>query len=141
MSKQIKIELDVLLDTMSIRMHNDNIEKKAHTYYCIVNRFIDYFNEDIIIDECLSSKSHFGCDFLDYEFPHMISEFDYKRLLNEPCTYYNRLYDKDVDLIFDLNATLTENGGLQALLNENLIMGIDKKMCRIVRSNDIYPLF
>ena len=88
MSKKLAFEFENCINTFHLRLHNERLETKPHTTYCIIKRFSEYINGEITqIGNVFLCKSNFGCDFIDHQFPHMLSDSDYKRLINEPCTF------------------------------------------------------
>ena len=95
MNKQnLSSEFGACIDSICLHLHKKRLEKKAHTSYCIVKRFSEFVRGEITdIDKVFSCKSQFGCDFLDHQFLHMMSDTDYERLLNQPCNFVMDFWD------------------------------------------------
>jgi len=135
---RIALEFGMCVDKLRIRMHHERMERKQHTHYCMIERFSEYINQELEIDNVRACTSHFGCDFLDYQYPNMISDKDYERLLSEPCTYFNVLHTHQVNTLNNLNSDgpnvlrwfdLYEHNSLAKLINEQIVVRINVNMC------------
>ena len=72
------------------------MENKLHNSYCIVNRYLEYFEQEVQIDDLTNCKRPFGCDFIDYN-GNFMKEDEYKILSKQTCSYYNLSYKKYVE--------------------------------------------
>ena len=91
--KTFSQNLNLCTNEMEIILHQRRLEMKEHTFYCIVNRYFEYFSLHQGIGELEKGGGKYGCDFVDYKNSNTSNEDEYFHLMNKPCTYFNAEYN------------------------------------------------
>jgi hypothetical protein len=137
------IDIYKLINKVYVRKHIEQMEKKLHNSYCIVNRFLEYFEQEVEIDDLTACKRPFGCDFIDYDGNFMKAD-EYNKLSKQTCTYYNLSYRefveknslKDLCSYCDFKeiCAFDESYSLLELMNENYIKNMPNDMWEVVNN-------
>ena len=139
------IEIYKLINKVNVKKHIVLMENKLHNSYCIVNRYLEYFEQEVQIDDLTNCKRSFGCDFIDYNGNFMKAD-EYNKLSKQTCSYYNLLYREYVEKnsIKDLCSycdfkeicAFDESYSLLELMNEHYIIKMPNDKWEVVKCFD-----
>ena len=139
------IEIYKLINKVNVKKHIVLMENKLHNSYCIVNLYLEYFEQEVQIDDLTDCKRHFGCDFIDYNGNFMKAD-EYDMLSNQACSYYNLSYKDYVEknsikdfcsyCDFEELCAFDVSFSLQELMNENYIINKPNNMWEVVKIFD-----